>query len=113
MLYEQMFCTCTKLIQTDTQDEYGTYNSVWVDGETFSAALVPKASPSIEASKVTDSVTYAVTFPTSYSLAVNDVFKRCSDGKTFKVTTGDVIQTPDTATFSFKQVTATEWRLPA
>jgi hypothetical protein len=82
-------------------------------GNSFMAAIV--LSNSLEA-KIAEAqgVTslYTVTTEKNAVLSYHDVFRRKSDGQTFRVTSnGEDKQTPGVATFQFSQVSAEKWEL--
>ena len=104
---------CIMIDKTTTDDGYGGYETVWVEGAEFDAAIVFSSSMEArraEASGV--SSLYTVTTSRAMTLEYHDVFRRLRDGKIFRVTSdGDDLFTPKSATLDMRQVTAEEWKL--
>lgn len=104
---------CIMIDKTTTDDGYGGYKTVWVEGAEFDAAIVFSSSMEArraEASGV--SSLYTVTTSRAMTLEYHDVFRRLRDGKIFRVTSdGDDLFTPKSATLDMRQVTAEEWKL--
>ncbi len=93
-------------------DGEGGYITEWVDGASFHGAMVYDNSLQARtAEKQGVTSLYTLTVDTKIPMEYHDVFRRVSDGATFRVTSEDEKQTPKTATFQFKQVTAEKWRL--
>ena len=105
---------CVLLDKTTVSDGYGGYESRYVEGAEFSAAIV--FDTSIEARRAEKegvSSLYTVTTSRGLILEYHQVFKRQRDGKIFRVTSdGDDKFTPRSATLDMRQVTAEEWSLP-
>lgn len=101
---------CIFMDKTTRPDGYGSVIPVWSEGAEFDAAIV--FSTSIEARRAAkEGVTslYTVTTPRNLTLSYNDVFKRLSDGKLFRVTSdGDDKFTPASASLDMRQVMAEE-----
>lgn len=101
--------------KTTVSDGRGGYDTVYVDGATFKAAV--RLDDSIQA-KIAEQqgVTgiYSVTTQKSINLQYHDIFRRSSDGKVFRVTSdGDDKKTPPSATLNMRQVSAEEYTLPS
>ena len=105
---------CQMYDKTTESDGYGGFTSKWSPGAEFNAAVV--IDNSIEAQRaMSEGVygVYTVTTRKNVNLQYNDVFKRLSDGKTFRVKTdGDDKKTPNSAGLDMRQVSAEEWSLP-
>lgn len=92
-------------------DGYGGLITTYEEGATFDGAIVYNTS--IEAKigavqGVTD--LYTLTTSKSVNLEYHDIFKRQSDGKTFRVTTdGDDNKTPASASLDMRNVSAEEF----
>ena len=104
---------CTMIDKTTVPDSYGGFTTSWVDGASFTSAVV--LDNSIEArtaEKAGVTALYTVTTGKNINLQYHDVFRREKDGKIFRVTSdGDDVHTPDSATLNMRQVTAEEWAL--
>lgn len=102
---------CVKRTKTSVPDGEGGATTTWADGEVFSPAIVKdKDTDSVIAEREQALCTYTITVGKDVDLPYHSVFKRLSDGKVFRVVSDqEDTQSPDCATFSFKQVKATEW----
>lgn len=105
--------TCTLLEKVRVPDGEGGWDTRWVDGAEFDAAI--QHSSSIEA-RVAESEgmtsTFTVWTEKAMPLDFHDVFRRDSDGQVFRVTSqGGDEQSPESATFSLTHVSAERWQL--
>lgn len=105
--------TCTLLEKTRIPDGEGGWETSWVDGESFEAAIAHASS--IEA-RVAESEGMASTFTVwtekGITLDFHDLFRRETDGQVFRVTSqGGDEQSPDSASFSLQHVSAERWQL--
>lgn len=112
-MMNEWLSTCTLLEKTRIPDGQGGWRTSWSDGPTFTAAITH--SSSIEA-RVAESEGMASTFTVwtekGTPLDYQDVFRRESDGQTFRVTSqGLDEQTPDSASFQLTHVSAERWEL--
>ncbi|MCD7888772.1 MAG: hypothetical protein LUG23_02430 [Oscillospiraceae bacterium] len=78
----------------------------FTEGETFTGALILDSS-SEEDSKLVRK--YTLTVSPDVDLSYGDVFKRVSDGSAFQITGEDTGESPDMATFSFRQFSAEDY----
>ena len=113
MLLHDSMENCVMLNKQTTSDGYGGYETTWVDGAEFKAAIV--LDTSIQA-KVAEQqgVTgiYTITTSRALNLQYHDVFRRVRDGKIFRVTSdGDDKLTPASATLDMRQVSGEEFKL--
>lgn len=113
MLLHDSMENCVMLNKQTTSDGYGGYETTWVDGAEFKAAIV--LDTSIQA-KVAEQqgVTgiYTITTSRALNLQYHDVFRRVRDGKIFRVTSdGDDKLTPASATLDMRQVSGEEFSL--
>ena len=95
-------------------DGQGGERVVTTEGKSFKAAIVLDNSvEALKAQKQGVTSVYTVTTSRSHILRYNDVFRRLSDGETFRVTSdgGDKL-TPCCAQLDMSQVRAEKWRLP-
>lgn len=104
---------CVPMENKRVSDGEGGWTTAWVDGPAFDAAIVRDTALAARvAEKEGVSNVYTVTADADARLEFHDVFRRVGDGQVFRVTSnGDDVRTPDTATFSFEQVSAEEWSL--
>lgn len=114
MLIDMMKEQCTMLDKMTVSDGMGGFKTQWSDGATFQAAIVKDSSIQARvAEKQGVSEVYTITVDKDLPIAYHDVFRRDSDGATFRVTSNIVdSKTPSVATFQFGQVTAERWELP-
>lgn len=110
-LINNMMTECTLLDISRESDGEGGSKSTLSEGDTFLAAIAYNGSAEVKsAGKATAKSNYTVTAERDLHLSYHDVFRRLSDGKTFRVTSdGENMQTPNFASFQFSQVTAEEW----
>ena len=94
-------------------DGEGGFITDWIESVVFQAAITFDTSmESRIGEKQGVSSRYTVTTSKAAKLDYNDIIKRLSDGKVFRITSdGDDKQTPKSASFQFLQVTAEEWVL--
>lgn len=106
---------CTMLEKKRIPDGQGGFTTGWADAGPFMAAVVKDntlAARVAEKQGVTE--VYTVTTAEGVGLEFHDVFRRDSDGEIFRVTSNaNDSRPPAVATFSFEQVTAERWELPA
>ena len=104
---------CVMMDKRTTPDGYGGFDTSWVEGADFDAAIV--LDTSIEARQAEQAgvtAIYTVTTKKTVNLQYHDVFKRVSDQKIFRVKSdGDDKKTPGSATLNMRNVNAEEWRL--
>lgn len=114
MLIDTMKEACTMLDKQTVSDGMGGFKTQWVDGATFLAAIIKDNTIQARvAEKQGVTEVYTVTVDKSLPLAFHDVFRRDSDGATFRVTSNIVdSKTPKVASFQFGQVSAERWELP-
>lgn len=110
-LLSESYEPCVILDKTTRQDGYGGVITTWVDGAEIQASVV--LDDSIEAVKAQAAGAknlYTVTTARTIVLMFHDVFRRESDGKTFRVTSdGTDKKTPQSAGLDMRQVRAEEW----
>lgn len=112
-LFQEYMEECQLIEKKRVPDGEGGFNTTWVDGVKFKAAVVcDQSMQSRIAEKQGVTSLYTATCEPNATLEYHDVFKRLSDGKIFRVTSdGDDVRTPKSASFQFSQVTAEEWEL--
>ena len=106
---------CTMLEKKRLPDGQGGFTTVWADAGPFMAAIVKDNTLSARvAEKQGVTEVYTVTTPPGVGLEFHDVFRRDSDGATFRATSNAIdSRPPAAATFAFEQVNAERWELPA
>ena len=113
-LLTEAMTKCVFLDKMHVPDGYGGHDEIWTDGAEFDAAVVLDSSTQARiAEKQGVTALYTVTTKKTVNLQFHEVFKRKSDGKTFRVTSdGDDKKTPDSAWLNMRQVSAEEWEIP-
>lgn len=102
---------CVLLQKSRTEDGEGGWDTEWVDGPEFEAAIVLDSSTNArraEAEGVTS--VYTVTTDRNVDMDFHDVFRRVGDAQVFRITKVND-PTPSVATFQFNQYQAEEWSL--
>lgn len=106
---------CVLIEKKRVPDGEGGFTTSWVDGASFMASIVLDTSTqAVIAEKQGMTKIYRVTTDKNAILGYHDVFRRTSDGQTFRVTSdGNDVQTPESSAIRpFSQVTAEPWSLP-
>lgn len=114
-LIEEWHEKCTIIEQKKVSDGEGGFYTEWEDGAEFVAAIVPDVTTqAVIAERQGMTKIYRVTTPKNAILSFHDIFRRESDGQTFRVTSdGKDIQTPASSGLPpFSQVTAEAYSLP-
>ena len=114
-LIDVMMEDCVMLDKRTVSDGLGGFSYEWVEGAPFRAAIVKNTTLEARiAEKQGVTELYTVTVDKGLVLQYHDVFRRASDGLTFRVTSNiRDSETPTVATFQIGQVTAERWELTA
>lgn len=105
---------CTIMDKTTTPTEYGGVKTTWTDGAPIKAAFAYSDSVQARLASV-QGVTdlYTVITRKNVVLQENDVIRRNTDGKVFRITTdGKDNRTPESAPLDARAVRAREWVIP-
>ena len=112
-LFRNFMELCVHMDKRTVDDGQGGYETEYMDGAEFMAAVIKEktlAARVAEKQGVTE--VYTVTMDPNVQLDFHDVFRRVSDGATFRVTSNAKdSQTPSVASFAFTQVSAERWTL--
>ena len=113
-LYEEAFEECTLIERRIVDDGMSGYTKEWIDGVKFVAAISKDNTLEARvAEKQGVTEIYTVTFPKGLPIEYHNVFRRASDGLTYRVTSNAKdTETPPMASFQAAQVTAERWDLP-
>ena len=113
-LIQKSMVDCVLMEKEREPDGAGGFKTAWKDGAPFKAAISINTSTEMQIAEAQGlKRVYSVTTNKNATLDYHDVFKRVSDGATFRTTSeGKDIETPEFASFSFAQVTAERWDLP-
>lgn len=114
-LVENMMTRCVFVEKRRVPDGQGGFLTSWEDGEEFQAVIVKDRTLAARvAEKQGVTSVYTVTTPVGVGLDFHEVFRRLSDGATFRATSNSAdSRPPESAGFSFEQVSAERWELPA
>lgn len=112
-LIDVMMEDCVMLDKRTVPDGLGGFTHEWQDGAPFRAAVIKDSSLAARvAEKQGVTELYTVTVDKGLDLQYHDVFRRLSDGYTFRVTSNITdSETPSVATFQIGQVAAERWEL--
>ncbi len=114
-LLDEAMTDCVMYRQVRQSDGYGGYTTVWTEDATpFKAAITFDNSIEARVAAVQGVKSlYTVTTRKNKTLMFHEVFKRLSDGKTFRVTSdGDDSATPASASLNMRQCTCEEFTIP-
>ena len=113
MLIDCMMVSCVFMEQKKEPDGSGGYITTWKESNPFDAAIIRDTSTETRIADAASTVeTYTVTVSRSVHLKYHDVIKRLSDGKTFRITSGNAEKkTPVCTALDISQATAEAWRL--
>lgn len=113
-LIQKSMVDCVIMEKEREPDGAGGFITSWKEGTPFKAAFSINTSTEMQIAEAQGlKRVYSVTTVKSATLDYHDVFKRVSDGATFRVTSeGKDKETPEFASFGFAQVTAERWDLP-
>lgn len=102
---------CVMLDKVTAADGYGGYTTIWREGAEFNAVIVLDTSMQTRiAEKQGVTSVYTVSTKKAMTLKFPDVFRRISDGKTFRVTSdGTDKASPESAGIDLRVVTAEEY----
>lgn len=114
-LIDVMMEDCVMLDKRTVSDGLGGFSYEWAEGASFKAAIVKNTTLEARiAEKQGVTELYTVTVDKGLALQYHDVFRRASDGLTFRVTSNiRDSETPTVASFQNGQVTAERWELTA
>ena len=112
-LYEKMMTDCVLLEKVRTLDGLGGWTTTWTEGAPFKAAILKDSTMEARmAEKQGVTEVYTISVPRETPLMYMDVFRRVSDGQTFRVTSNMTDnQSPAFSSINFGQVTAEAWEL--
>ncbi|MDE6789846.1 MAG: hypothetical protein K2J47_11100 [Ruminococcus sp.] len=113
-LLTDLFETFNFIEKSPKPDGQGGFDINWTEGIEFQAyARLDNSIQSKIAEKLGVTSLYTITTNKNVTLENNDVIKRKSDGKFFRITSnGDDNKTPDGASLNMRQVSAELWVLP-
>ena len=105
---------CRIMDRHTSDDGYGGYNQIYVEGAEIDAAIVLDSSMQARvAEKQGVTALYTITTKRNVNLQYHDIIKRVRDEKVFRVTSdGDDKYTPRASTLDMRQVSAEEWVIP-
>ena len=112
-LIDCMTTPCVFMEKKQAPDGSGGYSTTWAEGERFNAAIVRDSSTEARIAEAAGTVEmYTITVSRSVHLPYHAVFKRLSDGKTFRITSDNSeSKTPVCSALDMAQSSAEAWRL--
>lgn len=113
-MVQNFMVRCTMMEKTREPDGYGGSVTRYKSGAPFMAAIVKEKSLQARVAEK-DGMTsvYTITTPQGVGLEYHEVFRRDSDGATFRATSSYKDSTPpEMASFMFEQVSAERWEIP-
>lgn len=101
---------CVMLERVSVSDGRGSGGYTWTEGEEFDACiyLADSLETEIALAKGVKGI-YEITIDKSIEIKFNDVFKRISDGRTFRVTSRSDNTTPDSSGLNLRVVRAEDY----
>ena len=113
-LLDKMAEPCKIMNHVREDDDYGSYTDTWTEGASFTATITKDATTeAVIAERQGISEIFTVVTKRSFKLAFHDVFKRLSDGQTFRVTSNAKdSEAPNQSTVQICKVTAEKWVIP-
>lgn len=114
-LLDEQYEACNIIDKTTTSDTYGAVVTVWKMGAEVQAVITEQSSTEAQiAMALSEKKTYAVITRKDVVFRHNDVVRRQSDGKTFRITSdADEKKTPNSATLNMRRCDAVEIILPS
>lgn len=114
-LIDSMMERCVMQDKTSQSDGMGGFSYAWADGAEFDATIIKVSSPTITVAEQQGvNEQYNVVVHSNVMLDYHDVFKRISDGATFRVTGySRDSEAPAASTVKIAKVTAERWSIPA
>lgn len=112
-LLQDAMVDCILMNKSKNPDGAGGFVTEWTEGAMFKAAISSNTSTEAQIAEAQGlKRIYSVITNKNAVLDHNDVFKRVSDGATFRVKSdGNDVKTPDSAFLNMSQVTAERWEL--
>lgn len=113
-LLDSMMERCRMMDKVSRLDGMGGFYYEWTEGAEFDATIIKMGSPTITVAEQQGvSEQYNVVVPSGVPLDFHDVFKRVSDGATFRVTGHSRdSDAPEASTVQIAKVTAERWVIP-
>lgn len=113
-LFERYGEPCVKMERVTIKDPLGGYKTEWIEGVDFVAAISPLNTSEAQIAEAQGMHRiFNVAVDRSLEFKQNDVFKRVSDGQTFRATSHSTdMQTPPGASVPNTQFTAEAWEIP-
>lgn len=113
-LLQDAMVDCVYMNKNKEPDGAGGFVTAWKDGAEFKAAISTNTSTEAQIAEAQGlKRIYSVVTNKNAMLEQNDVFKRVSDGATFRVKSdGEDVVSPRASTLNMSQVTAERWEPP-
>lgn len=113
-LLDELYEDFVIIDKTTAPDSYGGVITTWVEGATVKAIASLNTSTGAQIAQALTAInTYTITTQKKIIFRFDDVVKRVSDGKYFRITSdGDDNKTPPSAELNMRQCQAVQWTLP-
>ena len=101
---------CVILNKSIGLDDVGGYGVKWYVGAPFDAIITENTSLEAAVAAIKTEITsYGVKVAAELPIEYHSVFKRVSDGKTFRITTAEALHAPSISSLGMKQLQAEEY----
>lgn len=113
-LLDELKTECVMIDKRTVPDGYGGFTPVWVEGATFTAAII-KDTSSVARVAERDGLSeiYTAVVDKGIPLQFHDVFKRIGDNQIFRVTSNIVdSEAPARSSVQIGKVSLEKWVLP-
>lgn len=112
-LIDCMMVPCVFMEKEQIPDGSGGYKTTWKDGKSFRAAIIRDTSTEARIAEAAGTVEmYTISVSRTVHLPFHAVFKRLTDGKTFRITSDNAEhRTPICTALDIAQSMAEAWRL--
>lgn len=97
----------------DVDDGYGGYTQEWREGAHFTGILLKSnENQDLVSGAQTNTTFYGIKIPRNVPMEYKTVFKRLSDGKTFRCKADEGMRTPSFSQLDIRQMPIEEWVIP-
>lgn len=112
-LLDSMRDPCVMMDKRTVSDGMGGFTTVWTEGATFDATIIKNNSnEAVVGQQQGMSELFTVVVDKSITLDYHDVFKRVSDGQTFRLTSSTLDSAaPERSTIPIAKATCERWSL--
>lgn len=106
---------CTIVDAATQPDGHGGVTTIWTDGAQIQAAIIKNTTLQAQVAEKENAIgVYTIVTGANVVLKPQNVLRRESDGKIFRVTSDATDNSPpQKSTLQYRKVSAEEWALPA